>query len=146
LATIAILDIHMWTRFSKTDTINLPWKYCLLGFEEELSISVLCWGLLVYLLPQLLKLFGFPTFRRWAYLMNVIPETRRANDIWYLHFNDRNATLPGYKKTQLVAYIPLLLKTIKKHICSFTSTIHCLTQHEYNWHTVHFTLYNNKST
>ena len=146
MATIAILDINMWTRFSKNYTINLPWKHCLPGFEEELSISLSCSGFLVYLLPKLLKLFGFPTFRRWAYLMNVIPETRCANDIWYLRFYDRNATLPGYKKKRLVAYIPLLLKTIKKHICSFTSTIHCLTQHEYNWQRVHFTLYNNKST
>jgi hypothetical protein len=25
------------------------------------------------------KLFGFPIFRFWAYLMEVIPETRRAH-------------------------------------------------------------------
>ena len=27
----------------------------------------------------LLKLFGFPTFRFWAYLMKVIPEARRVH-------------------------------------------------------------------
>jgi len=29
--------------------------------------------------PKLLKLFGFPTFRLWAYMMKVIPETRPTN-------------------------------------------------------------------
>jgi len=43
-------------------------------------------GPLVYLLPKLLKLFGFPTFRLWVYLLNVIPETCRAHKIWYLRF------------------------------------------------------------
>ena len=33
-------------------------------------------GSLVYLLANFFKLFGFPTFRFWAYLMKVIPETR----------------------------------------------------------------------
>ena len=33
----------------------------------------------IFLLPKLLKLFGFPTFRIWVYLMKVIPETRRAH-------------------------------------------------------------------
>jgi hypothetical protein len=28
---------------------------------------------------QNFKLFGFPIFRFWAYLMQVIPETRRAH-------------------------------------------------------------------
>ena len=43
-------------------------------------------GPLVYLLTTLLILFGFPTFRFWAYLMKVIPETRCAHKIWYLRF------------------------------------------------------------
>jgi hypothetical protein len=38
-----------------------------------------CLGLLVLLLPNILKLFGFPIFRIWAYLMKVIPETCRAH-------------------------------------------------------------------
>ena len=33
----------------------------------------------IFLLPKLLKSFGFPTFRIWVYLMKVIPETRRAH-------------------------------------------------------------------
>ena len=35
---------------------------------------------------QNFKLFGFPIFPFWAYLMVVIPETRRAHEIWYLRF------------------------------------------------------------
>ena len=35
---------------------------------------------------QNFKLFGFPIFRFWAYLMKVIPEMRRAHYIWYLCF------------------------------------------------------------
>ena len=34
---------------------------------------------------QTLKLFDFPISRFWAYLMKVIPETRRVCYIWYLH-------------------------------------------------------------
>jgi hypothetical protein len=41
-------------------------------------------GSLVYLLAKLFKLFGFPTFRFWAYLMKVIPETRTKFDIYVL--------------------------------------------------------------
>ena len=33
----------------------------------------------IFFLPKLLKLFGFPTFRIWAYLMKGIPETRSAH-------------------------------------------------------------------
>jgi len=33
-------------------------------------------GPFVYLLPNLLKLFGFPTFRLCTYLMEVMSETR----------------------------------------------------------------------
>jgi hypothetical protein len=29
--------------------------------------------------PKTFKLFGFPTFRFWAYMMIIIPETRRAH-------------------------------------------------------------------
>ena len=32
------------------------------------------------------KLFGFPMFRYWAYLMKVIPEKRRVYQILYLRF------------------------------------------------------------
>jgi len=35
--------------------------------------------LLVYLSPKGCKLVGFPTYRLWTYLMNVIPETRLAH-------------------------------------------------------------------
>ena len=38
-----------------------------------------CLGLLALLLPNILKLFGFPIFRIWAYLMKVFPETRCAH-------------------------------------------------------------------
>jgi len=33
----------------------------------------------VILLPQTFKLFGFRIFRFWAYMMKVIPESRRAH-------------------------------------------------------------------
>jgi len=35
-----------------------------------------------FLFPTTFKLFGFPIFWRWAYLMMVIPETRRAYSLW----------------------------------------------------------------
>jgi hypothetical protein len=38
-----------------------------------------CLGSLVILLPNTFKLFGFPIFRFWAYLIKVIPETRRGH-------------------------------------------------------------------
>jgi hypothetical protein len=34
---------------------------------------------IVYLLAKRLKLFDFPTFWFWAYLMQIIPETRCAH-------------------------------------------------------------------
>jgi hypothetical protein len=37
--------------------------------------------LTMYLLPNNIKLFGFPTFRLWAYLMKFIPETHRVHYI-----------------------------------------------------------------
>ena len=43
--------------------------------------------------PQNVKLFDFPIFRFSAYLMKVIPETRRAHSIWYLRFHQRNSSL-----------------------------------------------------
>ena len=39
-----------------------------------------CLDPLILLLPKFLKLFGFPIFQLWMYLLKVIPE------IWYLHF------------------------------------------------------------
>lgn len=45
-----------------------------------------------FFLPSLCKhsfhdhLFGFPIFRFLAYLIKDVPETRRANSIWYLRF------------------------------------------------------------
>ena len=33
-----------------------------------------------------IKLFGFPIFWFWAYLMKVIPEARHAHYFWYLRF------------------------------------------------------------
>ena len=38
-------------------------------------------------LPNTFELFCFPIFRFWAYLMKVIPETRRTHWIWYLRFH-----------------------------------------------------------
>jgi hypothetical protein len=32
-----------------------------------------------FIAPKMLKLFGFPIFLFWAYLMKVIPEMRRAH-------------------------------------------------------------------
>jgi hypothetical protein len=34
---------------------------------------------LIYSLPNPFQLFGFPTIRLWAYLMKVIPDTRRTH-------------------------------------------------------------------
>jgi hypothetical protein len=42
---------------------------------------------LVLLLSNTFKLFGFPIFRFWTYLMTVFPETRRAHKTWYLRFH-----------------------------------------------------------
>jgi len=47
-------------------------KYCTL-YWVWFWLSCLC--PLVSLLPKHIKLFGFPAFRLWAYLMKVIPET-----------------------------------------------------------------------
>jgi len=50
-----------------------------------MSISVIshfCYpdtALLAYLPPKTFELGGFPIFWRWAYLLNVIPETPRAH-------------------------------------------------------------------
>ena len=38
------------------------------------------------MLPNTFKLFGSSIFRLRAYLMKVIPETRRPRYIWYLRF------------------------------------------------------------
>ena len=43
-------------------------------------------GTLIYLLAKPLKLFRFPTFRFWEYLMKVIPEMCCAHWFWYLRF------------------------------------------------------------
>jgi hypothetical protein len=48
-----------------------------------LAIPFRIFGLL---LPKTFKLFGFPIFLYWAYMMKVIPETRRVQEIWYLRF------------------------------------------------------------
>ena len=48
-----------------------------------------CLGQLVYLLPTLSKLFGFPTFRLWAYLMKVIlsvPDEGYFEHTWWRLF------------------------------------------------------------
>jgi hypothetical protein len=38
------------------------------------------------LFPRTFKLFVFPNFRFWAYLMKVIPEMWHVHSIWYLRF------------------------------------------------------------
>ena len=48
------------------------------------------------------KQFGFPIFWHWAYLMKVIPETHRANTIWYLRF-----TAAGLKIFKIVVGGPM---------------------------------------
>ena len=42
---------------------------------------------LVFLLPNILKLFGFQIFWASVYLMKVFAETSRAHYIWYLSFH-----------------------------------------------------------
>jgi hypothetical protein len=42
---------------------------------------------LVSLLSNILKLFGFPIFQFWANLMKIIVERRRAQSIWYARFS-----------------------------------------------------------
>ena len=65
------------------------------GLNEDATFTVTCnrnqfllscIGPLVLLLPNAIKLFGFPIFLYWAYLMKVIPETHRAYSIWNLRF------------------------------------------------------------
>jgi hypothetical protein len=62
-------------------------KYCNFCLDSELSFLIHTWRSLFWLsylgnlaiLPQtIFKLFGFPTFRFWIYLVNVFPETRRV--------------------------------------------------------------------
>ena len=45
-----------------------------------------CLGHFTFLLTKTSKLFGFPFFWLWAYLMKVIPETHRAHLIRFLCF------------------------------------------------------------
>jgi hypothetical protein len=44
-----------------------------------------------------IKLFGFPIFWYWAYLMKVTPEKPRAHWIWYLGFYSFIFSSPGTK-------------------------------------------------
>ena len=62
----------------------------LLTLPEHLRSSrFLAWlsyvGPFVYMLQTTVKLLGFPIFRHWAYMMNVIPEMLRVHSIIYLH-------------------------------------------------------------
>jgi hypothetical protein len=52
-----------------------------------------CLGTLVYLLRKRFKLFAFPNFQLWAYLMKVIPETRTWWRLFQKHVPDE-----GYSK------------------------------------------------
>jgi hypothetical protein len=45
-----------------------------LKFKTSLLFRPFC-----FIAPQNFKLFGFPIFPLWAYLMKVFPETRRAH-------------------------------------------------------------------
>ena len=49
---------------------------------------------IVVLAPYIIKLFGFSIFRHLAYLMKVIPETRRVHQIGYLRFLYRIPVYP----------------------------------------------------
>jgi hypothetical protein len=62
---------HYWGML----TYNRCWHYWgrLIG---DLRLS--CLDPFVILLPRGFKLFGFPTFRLWAYLVKVIPDKRRT--------------------------------------------------------------------
>ena len=59
-------------------------------YDEMIEVDPYCirqynsksWLFGFFYAPKDLKLFGFPIFWLWAYLMKVIPET-----IWYLRFN-----------------------------------------------------------
>ena len=66
---------------TKHHTIGTVLKSIPLTDIGDLSLFWRSWlGSLVYLLPKLkIFLFGFPIFRLGAYLVKVIPETRRTN-------------------------------------------------------------------
>jgi hypothetical protein len=59
-----------------------------LGIGDLGRFGISCLGPLVFLLPKTFKLFGFQIFRLWAYLMKVIPGTRRVrtNFDFYVFF------------------------------------------------------------
>jgi hypothetical protein len=56
-------------------------KTKILHHQAEVTLTAFGYPVLVrwFHCSQNFKLFGFPIFRFWAYLMQVIPETRRAH-------------------------------------------------------------------
>ena len=56
-------------------------KTKILHHQAEVTLAAFGYPVLVrwFHCSQNFKLFGFPIFRFWAYLMQVIPETRRAH-------------------------------------------------------------------
>ena len=50
-------------------------------------LDIMLSNVLVFLLPKTFKLFGFPIFWLWVYLMKIILEKRRAHYIIYLRFH-----------------------------------------------------------
>jgi hypothetical protein len=73
--------IYCWNLTFLNNVIIKKENECLppSGIGDHSWCWLSCWGLLVYLLPTTFKLFSFPIFWLWAYLMKVIPETRRAH-------------------------------------------------------------------
>ena len=74
--------------FFATNTTKGVINYTLaVHFFALLTFLIIPFGPLVYLLLKIFfKLFGFPIFWLWAYLMKFIPETSHAQYIIYLRF------------------------------------------------------------
>jgi hypothetical protein len=54
------------------------------GIGDLCRLLLFCFNHLVFLLAKTFRLFGCQNVWIWAYPMKVIPETRRAHQIWYL--------------------------------------------------------------
>jgi hypothetical protein len=93
------IDICSVSTFEKSTKMVGKWKLLIMSCQTECIwkiesvatwIEQSCILLLsyfrLYLLSKLLKLFGFPIFWLWVYLMKVAPESCCAHLIWYLRF------------------------------------------------------------
>ena len=116
------------------------WKWSTSTYATSIFKNSKCWKHLSYffLLPKILKLFGFPIVWLWVYLMKVITETCRVHYHWYLRFyyhQDKDIVVPADNapiNIVFVCYIILhwLLSKWDRH-WHFTWQPYIYTYHKY---------------